>query len=677
MREQVHMKKKSIGITTVIIIMASLLAGCGEHAEENRAEEVKESETETGQTDEWTETEAETGEELQVNCDDTEEMILLARVIYNNPDGRSTVECEYEYDSLGNRTKELIYDSDGNIREWREWEYDAFGSLVKEKEYTPFSSVVDLPEEYWQEREYDSSGNLIRETWYDFDGGIDEWREYEYDESGNPTKMLYYDSDRNVEYQEEWKYDEFGNQIMKSHSTLDGTNWIEWEYDLPENPTHGTETHYDWDGKVYAEYERTYAATGSLSRKVFYHYNEDGFIWWEEKCEYDSFGNKIMEITYEEYGRFNSRYEWEYDSFGNKITEIGYEENGSISNWCEWEYDSPENPTKETATYYNTDGSIIGRNEREYDAFGNRTREISYDADGKVKGSGWMEWERDEWGNCTKEIWYYPDGRIGYWRELEYITLDVVSEEDSADLQPFIEESSYKGSEQLPEEITKQIAIYVSEREAWLPEFWQFMPRYYYTWNDLNLDGSLELICSYYEGTGWYSHSYVYAINSDGEVECVADIGGESAPDLLWGLKLYADVSKEGQALEHFYILTQDVIHDERYLDRIDTVITFTVELTEWQRERFRSCLEEYRDVTHSELVEATYWGSGWETISKEEWEQLEKEFLENKELITADFVWGRLWTYTYEELIESALSDKELGEALEALYISWQELEP
>ena len=370
-------KKKSIEITLAIMIMISLLTGCGERAEENRAEEVKEPETENVQTDEWTENPDETGQELQMNCDDAEEMILLARIIYHNPDETSRVEREYEYDSLGNRTRELIYHSD--VIEWREWEYDAFGSLVKEKEYTPISSVVEWPEEYWREMEYDSSGNLTKETWYDFDGGINDWKEYEYDVSGNPTKMLYYATDGNVKYQEEWEYDEFGNRIMESHSTLNGTNWIEWEYDSPENPTHETETHYDWDGNVYIRRERTYAPTGSLTWEIFYWYNEDGSILRGEECE--------------------------YDSFGNKITEISYGENGSIIS--RREYDSSENPTKETATDYNVNGN--------------------------VKGSGWMEWEHDEYGNCTKEIWYKPDGSIGYWREFEYITLVVISEEDLYD----------------------------------------------------------------------------------------------------------------------------------------------------------------------------------------------------------------------------------------------------
>ena len=265
--------------------------------------------------------------------------------------------------------------------------------------------------------------------------------------------------------------------------------------------------------------------------------------------------------------------------------------------------------------------------------------------------------------------------RLGVNDDSEYVIEDSTEEDNSqsdfASPQPVIDDSSYKTSGQLPEEITKQIEIYVNEREVWLPEPRQFMPTYYYTWNDLNLDGSLELICSYYEGTGWYSTSYVYAINSGGEIECVAEIDGEDAPDLLWGLKLYADVPKEGQNPEHFYICAGDFVHDNRYFLCADIVISFTAELTEWQKEWIRSKAEEYG----GESVE--YWVPGGETISREEWEHLEEEFVKDKEFITADFAWDRLWPYSRGEMAEITLSDKELGEALEGLYISWQELEP
>lgn len=74
-REQMHMKKKTIGITTVIIIMASLLTGCGEHIEENEAGEIYESEPEISQTDRQTEVSTEVEEAPQTaNSNETEEI---------------------------------------------------------------------------------------------------------------------------------------------------------------------------------------------------------------------------------------------------------------------------------------------------------------------------------------------------------------------------------------------------------------------------------------------------------------------------------------------------------------------------------------------------------------------------------------------------------------------------
>ena len=58
------MRKKPIGIILAIIIMISLLAGCGEDVEVNRAEEVYESEAETSQADEESETYYKDSEQL-------------------------------------------------------------------------------------------------------------------------------------------------------------------------------------------------------------------------------------------------------------------------------------------------------------------------------------------------------------------------------------------------------------------------------------------------------------------------------------------------------------------------------------------------------------------------------------------------------------------------------------
>ena len=254
---------------------------------------------------------------------------------------------------------------------------------------------------------------------------------------------------------------------------------------------------------------------------------------------------------------------------------------------------------------------------------------------------------------------------------------DNSSQSDPAETEFFLDDSSYIGSEQLPEEITKQIEIYVNQRDIWISEL-ETRSGNYYAWNDLNLDGSLEMICSWYDGGGWYSVSYIYAVNSGGEVERVAEIESDldESPDLLFGVKLYADAKEDDQTPKHFYILSHDHTRDGSYYHLADMAVTFTAELTEWQKEMFRFCEMEYSDRSDSDF-NTKYYNADGEPISQEEWDYLEERFLKDKELIAPDFAWDTLLPYAYDANGDGALSDKELGEALEALYISWQELMP
>ena len=235
--------------------------------------------------------------------------------------------------------------------------------------------------------------------------------------------------------------------------------------------------------------------------------------------------------------------------------------------------------------------------------------------------------------------------------------------------------------EQVPEDIVKQSGIYVEQRNIWFLAQEDSYIHYYYAWNDLNLDGQLELICSWVggSGSGRYSRDYVYTVNSDGEVECVMEITGDiiNTPDFLWGLELYAD-EHEGQEMpEHFYIRSHDDTPDGPYYYDSDMVIIFTGDLAEWQLQRMRRSIEEYDDypiTSNSEPVNTEYYDGDGETVLREEWERLEKEFLEGKEFITSDFEWDELGSYAYDEGKRIYISDQELSEALEKLYICWQE---
>lgn len=250
----------------------------------------------------------------------------------------------------------------------------------------------------------------------------------------------------------------------------------------------------------------------------------------------------------------------------------------------------------------------------------------------------------------------------------------AVSEDQTV---PYVEENEEPlDSKQIPEDIIEQIRVYVEQRDIWLFEQKDPYIYYYYAWNDLNQDGKLELICSWNAGTGRYSRDYVYTVNSNGEVECVIEIKGDVAPDLLWGLELYADEHKGEKAPEHFYIRSHDYTPDGPYYYDSDMVVAFTGDLTEWQLQRIRRSVEKYDDITHnSEPVNTEYYNGDGEPVSREEWERLEKEFLEGKEFITSDFEWDELGSCAYDECKEIYLSDQELGEALEELYMSWQEL--
>lgn len=120
-------------------------------------------------------------------------------------DGTVESRAEYEYDSAGNRVKEIIYSGDDEVFE--EIEYDASGNIIKDLgpdggamyEYDTFgnpAAVITLDENGNAGREtkynnvYDDAGNLVKWTAYFAEGG--QWAENEYDEYGNLVKTTYY-----------------------------------------------------------------------------------------------------------------------------------------------------------------------------------------------------------------------------------------------------------------------------------------------------------------------------------------------------------------------------------------------------------------------------------------------------------------------------------------------------
>ena len=173
----------------------------------------------------------------------------------------------------------------------------------------------------------------------------------------------------------------------------------------------------DFDS-IYEWYEYEYDSAGNKMKGIGY--NAEGSIagWWEYEYEYDSAGNKVKCIEHDADGSSYIRWEKEYDSAGNEVKYISirYGTDGSVLYWYEYEYDSVGNTVK--LIRCDADGSVEWVHEYKYDSAGNEVKCIAYDADGN--SYIWWEMEYDSAGNEMWYINYNADGSVRYWEEYEY-----------------------------------------------------------------------------------------------------------------------------------------------------------------------------------------------------------------------------------------------------------------
>lgn len=109
---------------------------------------------------------------------------------------------EYEYDERENMTKKTYYILNGRISDIYEYTYDEQGHLVKE---LCISSSTGKPS---RECEYDSNGNKTKEVSYDVQNSTILWHcEYKYDMDGDEMEAIEYDSDGNIIGNVRWVYE--------------------------------------------------------------------------------------------------------------------------------------------------------------------------------------------------------------------------------------------------------------------------------------------------------------------------------------------------------------------------------------------------------------------------------------------------------------------------------------
>jgi len=214
--------------------------------------------------------------------------------VWYRSDGTSstyTRVTKYEYDSKGNMTKRIHYNSDGSTGDIIEYEYDNKGNQIKQIEY-------DSDGTYITKYEYDSKGNIIKEIRYRNEN-INATYEIEYDSKGNQIKVKGYDDTGALRRIYEYEYDSNSNPIREVRYT-DGN--LDRRYEYIWNGNTATRTLYYGDGSISYTAEITYITINSKKLETSYirtDYKDDGSITKEKtESQYDSKGNSTKETEY-------------------------------------------------------------------------------------------------------------------------------------------------------------------------------------------------------------------------------------------------------------------------------------------------------------------------------------------------------------------------------------------
>ena len=362
------MKNKGLSAVMAAILLIGILAGCGSIGSESSTmisekEETSNSPTQTsnvqgGDTNQGGNSNRTEGSVLK-RTEVPDDLTLVTKHVYYEADGSVRRWFEFEYDSFGNQTKELLYAEGGGLSLEKIWDYD-------DPEYPMVTKYIN----------YDSEGNYSSESKY--------W----YGPSGNMEGAINYYEDGTVRAVSE--YDGFGNRIHVTAYKTDGTPEKYTEYDYDDTGTYLLRNaQYDSDGTL--KYETVFG------------------------CEFDASGRVVKYGTINSDGSLEVQDEYMYDENGNVTVHYKYLW-GTMQDWEEKEYDNAGNLIKEMTfdPYYKNMETL-----REYNDSGNPVKYTEFSSDGNA--SEWSDYEYDDSGNLLRILQYNADGSSKSWEEYEYI----------------------------------------------------------------------------------------------------------------------------------------------------------------------------------------------------------------------------------------------------------------
>ena len=272
------------------------------------------------------------------------------------------------YNTEGNISEKLSYDSSGAIIEKLVHTYDANGRSTGYEEYAalvdknltvPRHHVYRLNEEGCRVEytvfesngsvgtrfvyKYDAKGNLTEQQWYAHTGQLGGRLVYSFDEKGNQTSQTSYQGDGALGWKSISKYDANGNR----------TEWL----------------HYEGN---------------TLKYKILFSYDSKGRILEQETVEFNSIPGTLRPTHSPEPGKVV----YTYDDDKRTKEVATYEVDGTLKEKVAYTYDERKNEVGRTA--FNADGSPKNGETRliniEYDSHGNwtrKTRLIQSEKDGQ------------------------------------------------------------------------------------------------------------------------------------------------------------------------------------------------------------------------------------------------------------------------------------------------------
>jgi len=206
-------------------------------------------------------------------------------------DDKISYKNEYKYDKHGNETDRVVYNyDDGEFVDKDEYKYtnkyDGDGALISTTEY-------DSEGNKQREIKYYSDGKEKSYVGYNGDGSVSSM--YEYDKHGNPTLSKYYYSDGRVhETKYEFEYDKNDNIteiLFKEYNDgeLTSKSKYEFEYNDDGNCISETYNRYDGDGKLMSrsKFEGEYDSDENLVSQITFEYNGDKELQSKQKTEFE------------------------------------------------------------------------------------------------------------------------------------------------------------------------------------------------------------------------------------------------------------------------------------------------------------------------------------------------------------------------------------------------------